>query len=68
MNAVSPYKLASVLLQYPTAAIFEGLARRGHGMIHIRRRCLSNLREHFAAGRIRALERLRTFDPLAVDQ
>jgi nitrate reductase molybdenum cofactor assembly chaperone NarJ/NarW len=25
MNAVSPYKLASVLLQYPTAAIFEGL-------------------------------------------
>lgn len=25
MSAVSPYKLASVLLQYPTAAIFEGL-------------------------------------------
>lgn len=25
MNAISPYKLASVLLQYPTAAVFDGL-------------------------------------------
>jgi nitrate reductase delta subunit len=25
MSTVSPYKLASVLLQYPTAAVFEGL-------------------------------------------
>ena len=25
-GAVSPYKLASVLLQYPTAALFDGMS------------------------------------------